>query len=508
MNDSMIDFIVAPFTFIFKSFFSIIVIIWFGVGWALPRIWISGEKMGWGWFLGNSTASQLIISYLETDFYLLIKQKEMDDGSPRPLAVLQAIWIRVKEIFVFKANGELLEIKNLKVEKILESAIKNLNEGWRRGIPHDILEKYIKIIEDSSYDKSLSVDLRMRALCSVAVVKYALGDIKEGLALGKRNWNEAEQMQESEKKTEYLFMSAYAYIYATMFAGHPSRAMDLMADIWNKYFAFESKESKKAIKTKLNEKLILNTVLSIPRHIILAATFKEPKFDEKYFPNKNSYLNYLQEKDQDSIENEILWVKAWYEEAKNICTRDFDKEGISLDLSHAYTIFYLSLLLQDVEDNAKLRSYLCNEIEKAFVAIDESAPIPSRYAKYGFYGVYQLICGNDKGALNSLRQAATYSSISGNRFADCIFQCCHALAAMRLSSKMDECLAPEIDYYLKETHKLAKKIGGNFYPALYAAAYSAICELRGNKGEAKRYFVKSNQGNVGKRILKVFHNCN
>lgn len=493
------------FNFVVQPVITFILVVSFGFGRALPGLWIVSERQWWKLMLGNSTASQITIMQLEEDFVMSIAQREIDQQSPRPLAVTQAILIRLTDILWNGLTKNAIGMKDEKITRILESAIDNLNSGWRRGVPYDILYKYIKIIEDSAYDKAVELDLRIKGLCTVAVVKYALGNIKEGHAMGERNWKEANLIEQKSERLLKTWMAAYGFIYSKMFLGHVEKAMKLMAEQWNNYYVSEDNDVKENIKLQLNDKLILNPILSLPRHIILAATFKEPKLDKMYFPSEEIYENYKLNETSNKLENEILWGKLWYRIGLEICEEKYDAQGISRNLTHAYAAFYFTLLLQDVKD-PNLSLSLRQTIREAFDSIDESAPIPARYAKHGFKGIYHLVRGRDEEALDSLRHAATFSNISGNRFADAIFTCCHSLAAARFCTHKEVCLAPEIDYYLKVARKMANRIGGNFYPALYAAAYSSICKIRGNEGEAKRYLLRSSRGSVGERILKIFRN--
>jgi len=476
---SLLERLVPPLVFL--------LFILFGVGWLLPRFWIVIEWIWWRLSLGGSTAGRLVRSYAIKDIQLLIHQKEIDDGATRPLAVVLALITRLIEFPRMKRD--LNRMKAEKVDQMFESAIESLNEGWRSGTPPQILSEYMRIIDDTAYDKAINTKSRIRGLCAVANVKYLLGSLREGNALAKRNWENANR-SEREDESEFKWMASYAYFNSTMFLGNFETAMNLMAEQWSKYYASLEDSLKESIRLQLANKLTLNPVISIPRHIILAAAFNEgPIFAEDYWPSKMVYKNLS----SNERESEIKWVGSWYEEAKSICA----SEIISLDFSHAYTGFYFTLLLGE----AQMQQAGLNErINEAFDSIEESSPIVSRYAKYGFYGVYHLVCGRDKKALDNLRRAAEYSSISGNKFADCLFMCCHAVAAARLNSYLE----PEVNYYLAEAEKLANTIGGNFYPELRAGAFSAVCELRGEKGKAQRYAVRSRQGRVGERILKIF----
>jgi hypothetical protein len=294
-----------------------------------------------------------------------------------------------------------------------------------------------------------------------------------------------------------------------MFQGYFEEAMINMARQWSNYYAPLDTNAKKMLKERMAEKITLNPVLIIPRHIILAAAFKDGPFKDGPLPIKESWCwpskaAYERANPQpEEIDKEIAWVEAWYSEARDICASD----TISLNFSHAYAGFYFTLLLQE-EDVRKTRrqAAMLARIKDAFGSIGDNAPIVSQYVKYGFSGVYHFARGQNQEALDDLRRAAESSAISGNRFAECIFVFCHAVSAARLmGSQRDMYWEPEVDYYIKKGRGLAADIGGDFYPALSDAAYSAVLKLRGGReSEAERYAAKSRSANAGKRILRMF----
>jgi hypothetical protein len=465
------------------------------IGHILPRTWMHFE---WLWLrlsLGRSQASRWVMGYAMKDFELSVRQREIDYGAPRTLAVLFAIGTRVKEL-ALGMTGELKTMRDAFTPGMFESAINSLNHGWQTGAPPKILRTYMAMIEASQDDREIPKVDRLRGMCSVALVKYALGDIRRGLLMGKRNWDAVKTL-EPELQPETRWLASYAYFNSTLFFGEFGKAMNLMAGQWNEHYARSSPSQKQEMIKGLRARITLNPILTIPRHIILAAAFNdEPNFDAMYWPGGTVPADLS----TDKIEKEMTWVKSWYDEARDICA----DELISLNFSRAYMGFYLTLLLP--EATPRQEGVLRERITQAFSSIDDSSPVVSRYVKYGFRGVYHLVSGGDEEALRDLRIADNSSEISGNRFAECIFMCCHAVAAARLArKKADEYLEPEINHYLKQARKLSKKIGGSFYPALWSGAFATVCQLRGQTGKVERYEHRSEQVQKGgKRILRIF----
>jgi tetratricopeptide (TPR) repeat protein len=324
-------------------------------------------------------------------------------------------------------------------------------------------------------------------------VKYLLGELKAGNTLAKRNWDFARK-QTAEDDDQFMWMASYAYFNSTLFLGEFEEAMELMARHWNKHYAGWDPEKKRKIIEALSNVLTLNPVLSIPRHLILAAAFHgSPRLEKQYWPSETKF----EQLSPDERRSELKWVECWYDEARRIC----ENEVISLDFSHAYAGFFLTLLYQSQEHSAEESGEdLGQKIEKAFNSIGDDSPIVSRYAKWGFYGIYHLVNGNSEEALSCLRKAAEYSAISGNKFADCIFMCCHAVAAQRVKRH----LKPEVDYYLAESRRLAREMDRAFYFDLCEAAASEVSLLRGKTGDAERHRERSKNGRAGERILSIF----
>jgi len=414
----------------------------------------------------------------------------IDDSNPHSLAVLRAIASRPSELR--RLTDDLRCMKNEMITDIYESSIKQLNEGWRQGKPPEILLGYINTIMNSAGDSAIDEIAKLRGRSAVSVVKYALGDLIAGYELSKSNWRQACRL-ESDEESELKFIAAYGHMNSTLFLGEFKKAMQLMADQWNRYYSPLDELAKESLRQRLTGHLILNPILAIPRHMILAAAFNErPILEAKYWPSEATY-NKLSSEDR---ECQIQWAHAWYEEAKRICT----SEATSLSFTHAYLGFYFTLLLLEP---GMPQAYLHNRIKQAFDAIDDST-IVAQYVKYGFTGIYHLVCGEDEKALASLCKAARLSAISGNRFADALFMCSHAVAAARLN-RADRYLRPDIDHYLSEAEELARQIKRPFYKKLCHGARSAVCYLDGEKGKAQRYAARSKQGGSGYRILRIFY---
>lgn len=377
--------------------------------------------------------------------------------------------------------------------EIFQSAVEQLNAGWREGKSPDILHGYIRTILESADDPAIDHEARLRGRSAATVVKYALGDLVEGNRLGEDNWREAHRL-ESHKNSELKWIASYGYFYSTLFLGDFRRAMRLMAEQWGRYFAPLNDSAKDKLRERLSCQLILNPILAIPRHFILAAAFNEqPCFEPDSWPSEEAYRRLP----TDERVCRLRWVEAWYEEAKRVC----EGEPTSMNFSHAYAGFYFTLLLLE---RGMPAAYLHEKINEAFGAIDDSSAIVARYVKHGFTGVYHLVCDEDEKAFDCLSQAATYSAISGNKFASLVFNCCHAVAAARLN-RPSRYLEPDIDHYLSEAEQLARAVKRPFYNKLFYSAKSAVCQLRGETARARRFAAWSGHGETGNRILKIFH---
>lgn len=467
-----------------------LIVIMLGLDMLLPRVWILIEQIWWRLRLGNSPVGRWLRRDAMEDFHESIEQRVTDGPYPRPIAVLFAVAARPFELK--RLTTSMRTKKDERLVVILYSQIMQLNRQWGEGTPPRILKGHIKDIRDSVSDEAVDARLALWGNCSIAVVMYALGAIREGNALGMLNIKAARRL-ESDEESELKWLASYGYFYSTLFMGNHSLAMMLMADQWSKYYAPLTESQKGRLIERLSGKLILNPILALPRHIILAAAFNEsPYFEPKYWPSPEVYNNLSAEERM----NPLVWVLAWYEEANRICR----PEPTSLNFSHAYTAFYLTLLLFE---EGMPSGYLHEQINRIFNKIDDSAAIVAKYVKYGFTGVYNLVCGENEKALDCLSRAASFSAISGNRFADCLFMCCHAVAAARLS-RPSRYLEQDIRYYMSEAEKLASTINRDFYRKLCDGAQAAVCLHRGEKGKAHRYQQRSLQGLTGNRILRIF----
>ncbi len=483
------------------------------LGHQLPRLWVKGERRWWRTALGDSPASRLVIRQAEKELFASIDEKEMDERELRSVAVLKVIFSRWGQYP--SLTDEYKRMTAGRSDELFRKALKRLNQGWRSGTPTRILDEHIRVIEDSEHDEKIDKKDRMQGMSSVAMVKYALGDLDYGQRKGKEIWDDADDLK-GDDKVDAKWMAAYAYFNSTMFLGHFEKAMGLMVRHWNGCYTALDEAAKERLRLRLADVITLNPVLVIPRHVILAAAFNDGPVmqgrvvKELYWPGKAQYRSYAGFAHVlGKLETEIMWLESWYDEAVRICTPEPDVESpelveadkISLNFSHAYAGFYLTLLLGEAQTEEQAAD-LHARINRAFDSIDALSPIVSQYVKYGFSGVYHFACGENRQALRNLRIAAESSAISGNKFAECIFICCHAVAAARLSEDEDF-LDPEIIHYLAQAEVLARKIGG-FYPALYSAARSAVAALRRKEGEAKKYALRSAHAEAGKRLLKLF----
>ena len=282
----------------------------------------------------------------------------------------------------------------------------------------------------------------------------------------------------------------YGRLYSTMFLGKIRPAMDMMVEHWNKHYAHLNDSQKENIRQLLEGRVLLSPIAALPRHMILAAALSEaPIFLERYWPSQKAFRTLSANRE----EARINWLYAWLEEAR----QSDPGELISINFSQAYAGFYLTLLLPDGRmQDTKLH----NRIEEVFGSIEASSPIVTQYVKYGFSGIYHLVCGEYKKALDKLRKASNFSARSGNRFADCIFLCSRAIAAARLDSYLE----PEIDNCLREAETLAYSFGSSFFPVLCTGARSTICKLQGEEGKALRLREKCLEGQAGSRLLRIF----
>jgi hypothetical protein len=467
-----------------------LVVVLFGLGWLLPKAWAGLEWLWWRVWLGDSAMGQSVRTLALKDFRLLIREKEADDGAARPLAVLLAIGSRLVESV--RLTRKLRRIAKEKEEHNFETSIRSLNEGWRSGMPPFILIEYMQGIRESARTIHDYRD-KIRGTCAVTNIMYLLGDLTEGNKLAQANWKEADRI-EPKTECQLKWMASYAYFNSTLFLGEFKKAMELMANHWLPHYARLREDEQRKIITTLSDLMTVNPVLSIPRHMILAAAFDgSPIYEPKYWPSPEEY-NRL---NSEETNNELVWLTHWYEKSKRMC----EEEVISLDFSHAYAGFHLTLMYRlPGKLGQSAREDLGKRAREAFDSIGENSPIVSRYAKWGFYGIYQLVSGDTEEALKSFRRAAEYSAVSGNKFADCIFMCCHAVAAQRLNRH----LKPEVDYYLAQANLLAKRLGRAFYWDLCEAASSEIDSLRGKPARAKRLEGRSKIGRAGKRILSIF----
>jgi len=479
---------------------------WILLGVLFPMLWLSFEKALWSYRLGDSPVGICVQNHAEKSFTLIVRRWEIDKGLPRNLAFLFALISRLKQFFF---EGLVKEMENMKNEKLIlyiRSSVIQLNKGWREGTPPEILHEYMTDIKKCLEDPHIKDEkAQLEALCTVAVTQYALGDMCGGNVLGKSNWERARSL-EKENESVLKWLASYGYFNSNVLRGNFAQSMELMGNQWTYHFKEKNEEERTKLKRETSGKLILNPILALPRHFILAAALNDsPVYEEEYWPNRHSYRNWKEKgSEKRPCGSEIEWIDAWYREALEVCDERFDAAGISLNFSRAYTAFYYTLLLQDVD--AQTRVELVDRITDIFDSIDDHAPVPSLYVKYGFLGIFHLAYNrNPQRAFDNFQRAAKYSAISGNSFADCIFHCGHAIAAQYLSK--DHNLMPYVKHYLQSAENLAnEKLRGCFYPFLYEGTFAAICEIKGASGLAAEYKAKGNQGQGGKRILNIFQN--
>ncbi len=480
---SVSDWVTSPFGYVF--------VILLGVEVLTPKTWVAVEGVWWRAVLGDSPAGRALRRKVMRDFTLEMEQKIEDSSLSRPLAVLRTVLGRPLELK--RLTGDLRCEKADMSEEIYESAIEQLNAGWREGKDPEILLGYIKTIEESAGDSVIDPVAKLRGKSAASVVKYALGDLIKGNELGAENFAKAQDL-ESKKESQLKSIASYGFFNSTLFLGDFKKAMVLMAGHWSTYYEPLGDAAKESMRRNLSGYLILNPILAIPRHLILAAAFNErPLFEPKFWPSQAVYDKLTPEERG----CRLRWVEEWHAEARRICT----SEPTSLSFSNAYAAFYYTLLLLEP---GMPREYLHGKINEAFDAIDDSSAIVAQYALHGFRGIFHLVCGEDMKALESLGWAAQISSISGNRFCDSLFTCAHAVAAARLN-RPSRYLVPDINHYLSEAAQLARRINRPFYKKLYYGAQSAVSLHLGENARARREAAWSRHGETGNRILKIFY---
>lgn len=82
----------------------------------------------------------------------------------------------------------------------------------------EVLHGYIKTIEDSATDSAIDAVARLRGHSAIAVVKYALGDLRGGNRLGAWNRIEARRL-ESDEDSQLKWIASYGYFNSTLFLG-------------------------------------------------------------------------------------------------------------------------------------------------------------------------------------------------------------------------------------------------------------------------------------------------
>ena len=458
----------------------------------LPRAWAAIEARWWKSKLGNSSLARDLRREAVGEFQLLVEELVKDHGIPHTLAVPWAIVLRFKN-----RKQNTIKFQTRRAERspeCFESMIDELNRLWRDASHPDVLMAYVRGIENMADDPCIDRDLRLQGKSAVAVVKYALGQLRAGNKLGADNFKVANEL-ESDLESKLKWFASYGFFYSTLFLGQHKKAIKLMSDQWGTHYSSLSPEEAVRLRNLLKGKLILNPILALPRHFILAfALNNEVPFLKQYWPSEEVF-NSLSPEDQKSP---IKWVESWYSVARIIC----QDEPISMDFSTTYSAFFLTLLLLDQDLPA---SYLHRRINEAFDTINDSSPIVSRYARFGFNGIYHLVCGENEKAFESLSSAAVFSEISGNRFAEVLFRCAHAVAGSRLN-RTNRVLDPQVDYHMKRARTQADEIQSDFYTVLCDAAESAISLQRGHTIRAQRLAQSSRMAGANTRIFRIFDN--
>jgi hypothetical protein len=179
----------------------------------------------------------------------------------------------------------MLETRKYEREKqMFESAIKDLNTGWKAELPSKILSDYMGFIERTS-DSIEDETLKLCGRSAVANVEYLIGDSKRAYELAQKNWHEAQ----GEARR---WIAAYAYFTTTglVFCDF-EKAMKEMAACWNHHH--EKSPSKRAQVEKeitdlsRSDVLTLNPIAAVPRLLILFAALREwPEHEPQHWEQK------------------------------------------------------------------------------------------------------------------------------------------------------------------------------------------------------------------------------
>lgn len=472
----------SPFWYLF--------VILLGIEFLTPRLWNLIESVWWRVTLGNSSLSLELRRAAKLDFHLLIEHQIADRGTHRTLAVVFALSARIVQLK--RLTATLRQRKAEMSAERFQSMIEELNRLWVQGSNPQYLFDYVKGIERSAGDRGIDPELQLHGLCAAAVIKYALGEIKAGQSLGRKNWEKAHQL-ESDLQSTLKFLASYGFFYSTLFRGECYRAIDLISMQWSRYYAALGEDEQRDLRERLFGKLILNPLLAIPRHLILAFALAEKlPLDKRHWPTESAFQNV----DLNDADLEVKWFDSWYGVATDICA----DEPISLSFTKAYGSFFLSLLL--IGNNTPA-SNLHRRINDALGEVETSTAIVAKYCRYGFRGIYRLICGENEWAFEDLSNAASYRDISGNRFADFVFTCSLAVAAARLN-RGSRYLEPQIKRHMAQARKLTKTLKSDLFTRLCDAAESAICLQLGDKVRAQQYAERSRVGRPESRLLRIF----
>lgn len=472
----------SPFWYLF--------VILLGIEFLTPRFWNLIESVWWRVTLGNSSLSRELRRAAKHDFHLLIEHQITDRGTHRTLAVVLALSARMVQLK--RLTATLRQRKAEMSAERFQSMIEELNRLWVQGSNPQYLFDYVKGIEQSADNRGIDPELQLHGLCAAAVIKYALGDIKAGQRLGRKNWKKAHQL-ESDLESTLKFLASYGYFYSTLFRGECYRAIDLISLQWSRYYATLGEDEQRVLRERLFGKLILNPLLAIPRHLILAFALAEKlPLDKRHWPTAMAFQNV----DPNDPDLEVKWFDSWYGVATDICA----VEPISLSFTKAYGSFFLSLLL--IGNNTPA-SILHSRINDALGEVEASTAIVAKYCRYGFRGIYRLICGENESAFEDLSNAASFRDISGNRFADFVFTCSLAVAAARLN-RGSRYLEPQIKRHMAQARKITNTLKSDLFTRLCDAADSAICLQLGDKVKAQQYAERSRVGRPESRLLRIF----
>lgn len=258
-----------------------------------------------------------------------------------------------------------------KERQFFEEAIKSLNEGWRSGLPSDVLNGYMEVIENSS--RRMGRRESLPGLCAVANVKYLSGDLIGAKRRARNNrrklrilsiWRKVKNLSKDEDDILLEWMASYARLNTECFVkGKFGRAMRRMRN------QYKEETERDLVSGRLSDRsafdplllgtpedvLTLDPVLSIPRNLILAAALHASRPREIDGPREfirwcyGKATAWLPGKARQQpgenggrLESEMRFIKERYDEVLE--SERANGDPVAHELSHAYAVLAFILL--------------------------------------------------------------------------------------------------------------------------------------------------------------------